>query len=278
MEGTGALVVRKKCNSSLWALKIVAVLLLFLLLTCSHGGSSSSSRGCHAEERKALLRIKDFIKSNWTSTTDILPSWVGGEAENIDCCKWERVKCNPTTGRLMDLSLFNINNIITYDEDWFVDEDWFLNASLFLPFQDLTTLNLSHNSISHYLPNQGFEKLTSLKKLEVLDLGYNNFNNTSIFRSLGQFTSLKTLILCHNDLDGFFPVQDTLAFRNLEVLNLKDNFLSGSIPPSIRALPSLKALSLARNKINGSLPPVGEEFLATVSSDASVSMSRRCRN
>ncbi|XP_057967793.1 receptor like protein 21-like [Malania oleifera] len=222
MEGTGALLVRKKCNSSLWALKIVVVLLLLLLLTCSHGGSSSSSgssgRGCQAEERKALLRIKDFVKSNWlssssSSTTDILPSWVAGEAESIDCCKWERVKCNPTTGRLMDLSLFNINNI-TYDHhlDCIGCENGLLNASLFLPFQDLTTLNLSLNPISHFLPNQGFEKLTSLKKLEILDLGFNYFYKRNIFRSLGQLTSLKTLILGHNDLDGFFPIKGMLTY------------------------------------------------------------------
>ncbi|XP_057967795.1 receptor-like protein 15 isoform X2 [Malania oleifera] len=290
MEGTGALLVRKKCNSSLWASKIVVVLLLFLLLTYSHGGrssssSSSSGRGCHAEERKALLRIKDFVKSNWlssssSSTTDIFPSWVAGEAESNDCCKWERVKCNATTGRLMDLSLFNINNITYYERlECIRCDKWLLNASLFLPFQDLTTLNLSFNPISGFLPNQELsslknletldlsqnfffysfamqdsKRLSKLSKLSYLDLSSNGFSQ-SVLKLLRVLQALRYLSLEANSIIGQLSDLDTLAFRNLEVLNLGDNFLSGSIPPSIRALPSLKALSLARTKINGSLPP-----------------------
>ncbi|XP_057969372.1 receptor-like protein 56 [Malania oleifera] len=231
-----------------------------------HGGrssSSSSGRGCHAEERKALLRIKDFVKSNWlssssSSTTDIFPSWVAGAAESIDCCKWERVKCNSTTGRLMDLSLFNINNITYYERlECIRCEDRLLNASLFLPFQDLTTLNLSLNSISGFLPNQGFEKLTSLKKLEILDLGYNYFYKRNIFRSLGQLTSLKTLILGHNGLDGFFPIQELSSLKNLETLDLSHNhFLySFSMQDSERLsqLSKLSYLDLSSNSFDQSV-------------------------
>ncbi|XP_057969375.1 cuscuta receptor 1-like [Malania oleifera] len=61
----------------------------------------------------------------------------------------------------------------------------------------------------------------------------------------------------------YLPTDHMLAFRNLEVLNLGDSILSGSIPPSILALHSLKALSLvgsktiflARCRLNGTLPP-----------------------
>ncbi|XP_057969381.1 receptor-like protein 15 [Malania oleifera] len=77
----------------------------------------------------------------------------------------------------------------------------------------------------------------------------------SILKSLRVLQALRYLSLEINAISGQLSDLDTLAFRNLEVLNLEDNFLSGSIPPSIRALPSLKALSLARSKINGSLPP-----------------------
>lgn len=51
----------------------------------------------------------------------------------------------------------------------------------------------------------------------------------------------------------FFRKLDLEAFSNLEILNLRLNSLTGSVPSSIRALSSLKVLSLSNNRLNSSL-------------------------
>ena len=53
----------------------------------------------------------------------------------------------------------------------------------------------------------GFEKMSSLRNLRILDLGYNYFDNNTILQSLGAVISLETLILTHNELQGYFPAQ-----------------------------------------------------------------------
>ena len=47
----------------------------------------------------------------------------------------------------------------------------------------------------------GFEKLSELKNLKIFNLGNNCFNNT-IMKSVGNLTSLRTLILRVNNMEG----------------------------------------------------------------------------
>ena len=105
--------------------------------------------GCWDQERTALLQLK---ASMFNYTYDLkyhdfndFTSWDSANKES-DCCDWERVKCNITTGRVIQLDL---NEAISY---W---KYWYLNASLFLPFEELHYLTLSLNSIPGWLPNEG---------------------------------------------------------------------------------------------------------------------------
>ena len=59
-------------------------------------------RGCFEEETMALLEIK----GGFASFEDLLPSWV--DDHKSECCEWERVTCNSTTGHVTNLSLHNI--------------------------------------------------------------------------------------------------------------------------------------------------------------------------
>ena len=43
--------------------------------------------------------------------------------------------------------------------------------------------------------------------------------------------------------------------RDLRVLDLDQNFLTGSIPPSIASLAKLESLKLSRNRLHGTVPP-----------------------
>ncbi|KAJ9560622.1 hypothetical protein OSB04_005782 [Centaurea solstitialis] len=149
---------------------------------------------------------------------------------------------------------------------------WELNVSVFLHFKELRSLNLSSDFLDNGIENtefaamenlqildltdnrfygtfemHGLESLSGLRKLEILNLGYNSFNE-EIFPSLSALPSLKVLILKANLFLESFPAKGLAYVSHLEVLDLSYNNLGGSIPSSIQALSSLKVLSLARNE------------------------------
>ena len=54
---------------------------------------------------------------------------------------------------------------------------------------------------------------------------------------------------------------DMANFSSLKILDLSENSFTGSIPPYIGELSSLKALSLYSNKLNRTLPIRGKNLL-----------------
>ncbi|XP_059428528.1 receptor like protein 21-like [Corylus avellana] len=220
-------------------------------------------RGCFHEERIALLELKAFLKSNIIHA-DVLPSWM--DDAKSDCCSWERVTCNSTNSHVINLSLYNLNHDPDYYEDYdynYYGQDdenrWLLNVSMLVPLKELKSLNLSANSIGGCLPNEGFEKMSSLRNLRILDLGYNYFDNNSIPQSLGAVTSLETLILTQNKLQGYFPAQELIALRNLNKLDISRNYYNGFLPlqgfERLALLPKLEILDLCFNSFNYSIIP-----------------------
>ncbi|KAI7999084.1 Receptor-like protein 14 [Camellia lanceoleosa] len=237
---------------SMWKIGIIGVLIVLVHLT-------GNSDGCLEWERRGLLEFKSFLKSNGSDANHLLPTWVDEKPDDhhhqqiqSECCDWERVTCDPTTGHVTELSLDNIKNLAYGD----YNNIWIINASLFLPFEELRSLNLSYNLFSGWAHNEGFEKLSALRKLETLNLESNEFND-SILPSLSALRSLKMLDLRANKIGGLFPAHGLASFSHLEILDLNKNNFVGSIPSSIGALSSLQALSMAGNELNGSLPIQG---------------------
>ncbi|XP_038700166.1 receptor-like protein 14 [Tripterygium wilfordii] len=210
-----------------WRGAVVIILVLLNWLDWSHG--------CVDQEREALLQLKStFERLN-------LP-----EGNSSDCCEWERVECNATTGRVTKLSLESTGNGNVY-----------LNASYFLPFEQLTSLNLHDTYLDGCVENQGFEILWSrLRKLEVLDLSSNYFQD-NIISSLSGFSSLKSLSL--NQFNQMGATLDDSGFeslwqlRNLETLDLSGTKFNNSLLSSLRGLSSLKDLNLADNQLSGTI-------------------------
>ncbi|KAD6455170.1 hypothetical protein E3N88_09876 [Mikania micrantha] len=209
-----------------------ASLLIFMMLLIFMVGWA---QGIYIEdERKALLEIKASLLqvSNFLNVENLLPTWV----DHGKYCDWERIKCNTTSGFVTDLSLGNMFSM----EDSFYASDtshvliWPLNASLFLNFKELRRLDLSWNYIGNMFVSSGLERLSELKRLENLNLGY-NFIETNIFPSLSELTSLKILNLTSvnvNVYDMTSPPHDLSEFRiseNLEVLDLTRNGCYGTL-------------------------------------------------
>ncbi|KAJ0794608.1 putative leucine-rich repeat-containing, plant-type, leucine-rich repeat domain superfamily [Helianthus annuus] len=235
---------------------------------------------CVEEERKALLAIKASLNDSYTyDVNPLLPTWVN----HGECCEWERVKCD-TTGHVTELALKNVISIVYED----YHRVWPLNISLFLHFNELRSLNLSWNYIDNTIITTGLERLSSLKKLERLDLSSNSIEN-GVFPSLSALTSLKVLDLSDNSLGGNFPAHELATLENLEelylsdssyygtfqnqgservsvlkklkILDLEGNEFSESLIASLRHFPSLKALHFGHNSLHGSFPAQGSLWL-----------------
>ncbi|XP_019169557.1 PREDICTED: probable LRR receptor-like serine/threonine-protein kinase At4g36180 [Ipomoea nil] len=214
------------CMFCLW------ILFSFVLL---HG-----SGGCEEEERSALLRLRDAL--NYPNRTTALSSW-GDDEEEMNCCKWESVKCDQSNHHVTQLSLEYIR------PDFPVPDHFFLNASLFLPFRELQNLSLHSNSI------RGFHGVLNLSKLQVLDLSINWFDEIP---RLGLLRSLRILNMEVNSINTWSHFEEITSLKDLELLNLAYNYLSGKIPHSLGSLTSLKFLSFEHNHlINGSLTDGG---------------------
>nr|GMC73669.1 LRR receptor-like serine/threonine-protein kinase ERL1 [Ipomoea batatas] len=229
------------------------------------------SSGCLEEERIALLQVKVHMK--YYAPGKSLTSWVNDTKS--DCCKWYKVTCNNTTKRVTNLEL-----------SWIVDRSgggWYINASVFLPFKQLNALDLIGNQLAGVVENGGFDKLSKLHNLEMIDLSYNQLNR-SILSSLSHLSSLKNLSLDSNPLNSpanssafqavkslelqgnnITTIDEIHALKNLS--NLEDLFLGSYFLPntflhkdflqSIGPMNSLKVLSVRSVQFGGTLPSKG---------------------
>ncbi|KAK9182985.1 hypothetical protein WN944_026133 [Citrus x changshan-huyou] len=185
------------------------MMLVFFLLTIILEGCWGTE-GCLEQERSALLRLKhDFFNDPFN-----LENWVDDE-NHSDCCKWEGVECNTSTGRVKALYLSSKRQFLYSTAGQ-------LNASLLTPFQQLETLHLDSNNIAGFVENGGLERLSGLSNLKLLNLGRNLFNN-SIFSSLAGLSSLRTLSLGYNRLKGSIDVKELDSLSNLNVLDMGMN-------------------------------------------------------
>ncbi|KAL0358418.1 UNVERIFIED_CONTAM: Receptor-like protein 14 [Sesamum angustifolium] len=201
------------------------------------------SLGCVEEERIGLLKLKAaFNPPNLTASA--FSSWGG---DNTDCCKWENVRCDYTTKRVVQLSLKDTK----YDRGTIlatkIMEWWYLDFSLFLPFQELQNLSLAQNFL------KGFHGVLRSSKLQYLDLSGNGLTEIP---PLGAVQSLKSLNLKFNSLNNLSNFQELTKLSALETLNMAYTRISG-ISPSLWTITSLKAISFSGNHMKGSLSDKG---------------------
>lgn len=87
----------------------------------------------------ALLQLKH----NFNNHPMYLQDWV--DESYSDCCQWQSVLCNATTSRVIAIDLLSLN----------IASALYLNVSLFTPFQQLESLDLSGNNIAGCVENEG---------------------------------------------------------------------------------------------------------------------------
>ncbi|KAJ6848052.1 polygalacturonase inhibitor-like [Iris pallida] len=208
-----------------------AILLFFALLV-----SPSSSLACNKQDEKALLAFKNsflYTSLKWSPSTD--------------CCTWDFVGCDNTTGRVTSLHFEN-NNINP--------ESVFLNGSIPSSVGDLSSLETLRfrgiTSLNGPIPPQ----LSKLKKLQSLEI-YVTQVSGPVPSFLSELTSLKELKLGYNKLSGTIP-PSLGSLAHLADIGLFGNQLTGTIPASLfgglNPKSSLVSLVLSHNKLTGSIP------------------------
>ncbi|XP_058004572.1 receptor-like protein 56 isoform X2 [Hevea brasiliensis] len=197
-------------------------------------------RACLEKERIGLLEFKAFLKSN-CELDDDLDSWVEDRMSN--CCGWDRVKCNTTSRRVVDLSLDAV--IFPYHKICS------LNLSMFYPFEELLGLDLSDNWFYGWIHPAAF---ANLKLLETLDISYNDFSGSILMGGLTNLKNLKALDISHNLFEGILSMEAFANLKFLKTLDMSDNYFNGSISMEAFAnLKFLKTLDMSDNYFDGSI-------------------------
>ncbi|KAL0741112.1 hypothetical protein Bca4012_082625 [Brassica carinata] len=213
---------------------------VILLLGQLHGCKSWIEK-----EREALLELKKYLISlsvDWGYDT-VQPTW--SNDTKSDCCRWEGLECNRTSGRVIGISIGDM---------MFEDFSSPLNISLLHPFEEIRSLSLSveQNGFDGFFDEvEGYKSLRRLRNLEILDLSSNRFND-SIFPFLNGVASLKTLFLQSNLIEGPFLAEEQKDLTNLELLDLSLNNLKGSLS-DFNHLKKLKTLNLSSNYLSSSM-------------------------
>uniref|UniRef100_A0A0D3C3W2 Leucine-rich repeat-containing N-terminal plant-type domain-containing protein n=1 Tax=Brassica oleracea var. oleracea TaxID=109376 RepID=A0A0D3C3W2_BRAOL len=176
---------------------------------------------CRPDQIQALLQFKNEFESGGCN----LSSYFHG------------VTCDNTTGAVTKLHLPNgcFTGMIKAN-------------SILFELRQLRHLNLSHNNFtSSPLPSG----LSNLNGLEVLSLSSNGFQG-QVPSSFSNLTKLSQFDLSHNDLTGGFQLVQNLT--KLSTLDLSYNHFSGTIPSSLLlTLPLLSHLDLRGNYLTGSI-------------------------
>ncbi|KAK7294625.1 hypothetical protein RJT34_17514 [Clitoria ternatea] len=234
---------KMKMKSSVW---VILFILGVLLCECE---------GCWKQESEALLALNAQFASP-------LPDW----EDNTDCCQWVRVQCNISTGRVVALDLSaawgnrDQNLYLNYSHFQAFQHLNSLNlannniaacaANQGLMLSNLQVLDLSSTSLDNAAAVQscvnGFSTSPSLStyhrfnatpspgsqsmfiNLEVLDMSFNNFNETDITSALTGLSSLRSLKLESTQLTSG-SIHNISKLRSLEILYLAENGLNESI-------------------------------------------------
>ncbi|XP_060671462.1 receptor-like protein 31 [Ziziphus jujuba] len=214
------------------AITVKSFLLVYLLgsVVVSHldSGVGSLKTKCIDEERRALLKFKDNLKSY---NNDTLSSW-GYEEEKKDCCSWDGIGCDNISGHVIMLNLSHLQ-LSTGGKS--------LNPPLtelhYLVYLDLSGIDLSGNNISTLIGNNMFS-------LQHLDLSSTQLEG-SIPETFGNnMTSVSYLDLSFGYLTG--PIPNSLGNMTLLThLSLSYNDFTGSIPESFANLETLHTSILA---------------------------------
>ncbi|KAF5472535.1 hypothetical protein F2P56_009247 [Juglans regia] len=129
---------------------------------------------------------------------------------------------------------------------------------------NLSEIYLNDNMFSGPIPENIGELLPMLSYLDLSS----NFLNGKIPLSIGMLIELQALVLRNNNLSGPLPPHWE-DLKRLHFLDIANNSISGNIPSSMQNLTSLYVLSLRQNHLEGEFPYFFRNYLLLRSLDVS---------
>lgn len=243
------------------------LILLLVTLYCSIQTVANTTIPvhCHPHQAEALLQLKSsFVNSK-------LSSW----KPSTDCCHWEGITCDTSSGQVtaLDLSYYNLQSPGGLDP-----------AVFNLTF--LRNLSLARNDFNRtVLPSFGFQRLTKLlrldlseagffgqipigiahlKNLRALDLSFNYlyFQEQSFQTIVANLSNLRELYLDQVGItsEPTWSVALAHSLPLLQNLSLSQCDLGGTIHRSFSQLRSLVVINLNHNRISGRVPEFFADF------------------
>ncbi|KAF3676220.1 putative glutaredoxin-C5-like [Capsicum annuum] len=241
------------------SVKIVLFLMLYTFL-CQLAFSSSLPHLCPKHQALALLQFEHMFTINPNASSgscyeDTTLSW----NKSTDCCSWNGVHCDETTGQVIELdlfckglqgkfhtnsSLFQLSGLKRLDLSY-NDFSGSLISAKFGELSSLTHLNVLYSSFTGVIPAE----ISHLSKLQVLSISTDKsyrlrlepYNFELLLKNL---TQLRVLHLDSVNISSTIP----LNFSSyLTTLRLQDIQLCGVLPESVFHLSNLEYLSLSDN-------------------------------
>ncbi|XP_049386863.1 receptor-like protein Cf-9 [Solanum stenotomum] len=244
-------------------------LVFFMLfpILCHLSFSSSLSHLCTKDQALSLLQFKHMftishvafdhcfgIPGQWIQSYPKTLSW----SKSTDCCSWDGVYCDETTGEVIELnlncgrlqgkfhsnsSLFQLSNLKRLD----LSNNNFSGSYIspkFGEFSSLTHLDLSYSSFTGIIPVE----ISRLSKLHVFRIqGYSDglrFKPHSFELLLKNLTQLRELDFDNVNISSAIP----LNFSSyLTTLHLRGTQLYGTLPEGVFHLYNLESLYLTDN-------------------------------
>ncbi|KAL7224441.1 hypothetical protein ACSBR1_025819 [Camellia fascicularis] len=224
---------------------------LFFTLQCQPAFFSSSPTNhlCSPEQRSALLQFKHMLAVNDSASSlcDHLfgqpsyPKTMSWNDTTTDCCSWDGIKCNRMTGQVIELDLSCSHLYGTIP----------MNNSLF-SLRHLQRLNLAFNDFTQSRISSSFGQFSSLTHLNL---------SSSFSRSIpSEISHLSKLVSL--DLSSYYylvrlePYNFHLLLQNLtqlQQLRLTRVNISSVVPISLMNLSSLTYLDLQETGLQGKL-------------------------
>ncbi|KAL7143350.1 hypothetical protein ABFS83_08G185800 [Erythranthe nasuta] len=223
---------------------------------CLSFGLAVPTLNCDPNDFSALKEFADQLING-----SVKLSWSNG----TDCCEWIGVTCEDDIG---NISASKRVTMLRLSEKGLKGK---VSKSL-TKLDRLKSLDLSHNSLEGELP---FE-LSNLKMLEILDFSHNTLVGPALV-SIAGLKSIRSLNLSCNsfngNLSGFGEFPNLVAFnisdnsfggqisfefcsfsKNIQVLDLSSNQLTGQLQSLENCSTNLRQLHLDYNSLSGDLP------------------------
>ncbi|XP_022149420.1 probable inactive leucine-rich repeat receptor kinase XIAO [Momordica charantia] len=239
---------------------LLALLSMVLLIQLSF--SQVSAITCLEKELEALLRLK----KSFIDPSHRLASWKG-----TDCCNWDGVGCNETTGYVTKIDLRNTNEVFPA---LFLSTILLSNSidSSLLEFKYLNYLDLSWNFFHHsQIPNF----FGSMLELRYLNLSAASFSG-KVPPHIGNLTKLVVLDLSFIDFYNerskllnsnyveWISHLSSLKFLYLSGMNFSDASNLMGVVSSLPLLSSLRLRSCSLQNLPLSLGSLNSSFLTTI--------------